>query len=265
VQSQPLFIIGAPRSGTTFLCNVLNQHPLIHITNESRIFVLVKDMMQARSKRPDLLGHEFRDLFIDFLHGHAGEMVERFYRKALGITVPIWGDKHPPYADPCVLSGRTKSQPRTPQSGSCLRLIRSSLPGAKFIHIHRDPRQVAHSLVRKNWTPSLDDGLNVWRQYVGEITEFLSETDPRRHLTIAYHDLLAAPEETSALIGRFLTLSDWSPITDFLLSQRQRPTPFSDPATDLRETYRKHPVRPVNGQRIEVASTTAERLGYSVS
>jgi hypothetical protein len=34
MRSQPLFVVGSPRSGTTFLVNVLNQHPSIQITNE---------------------------------------------------------------------------------------------------------------------------------------------------------------------------------------------------------------------------------------
>ncbi len=34
--SQPLFVLGSPRSGTTFLCFALNQHPLIRLTNERR-------------------------------------------------------------------------------------------------------------------------------------------------------------------------------------------------------------------------------------
>ena len=125
---QPLFVIGAPRSGTTFLCHILNQHPAIQLTNESRIFVLLKDLVEVRGKRPDLIGRDFRELFVDFLCSHAGSIVERFYRESLGIDTPIWGDKHPPYGDPSVLSGRTGSQPRSPQSGSCLRLIRTLLP-----------------------------------------------------------------------------------------------------------------------------------------
>ena len=33
----PFFIIGAPRSGTTFLQTVLDRHPDIFITNETRV------------------------------------------------------------------------------------------------------------------------------------------------------------------------------------------------------------------------------------
>ena len=238
MQSQPLFIIGAPRSGTTFLCHALNRHPLIQLTNESRTFVLLKHLMEDCALRPELIGEEYREEFLGFMHRNAGGLVERFHREALGTTAPIWGDKHPPYADPCLLSGRDGGQPYLPQSGSCLSLICSLLPSSKFLHIQRDAEQVARSLVHKGWTPSLAEGVNVWRQYIGEIAKFLSATDQRRHLTITYDELLAAPEATAASIGRFLCLPDWEEIEDFLVDQHLRPTPFSDPSTDLTMAYR---------------------------
>lgn len=177
------------------------------------------------------------------MRNHTSELVERFYRETLGITAPIWGDKHPPYADPTVLSGRDASRPRLPQSGSCLRLIGSSLPRAKFIHIQRDSEQVARSLVCKRWTPSFADGIDVWRQYVDEIGLFFEELAPHQRLTVRYRDLLAEPEAAAASIGRFLNLSDWTEIEDFLLEQHDHPTPFSDPSTDLAIAYREGSVR----------------------
>ena len=265
MQSQPLMIIGAPRSGTTFLCHVLNQHPQIHLTNESRIFAFLKDMIEARSARADLIGREFRDRFIEFVRRTGGEWVERFYREELGISAPIWGDKHPPYADPAVLSGRKGAVERLPRSGSCLGLIRTCLPSVKFIHIHRDPMQVAHSLVRKGWTASIDDGVRVWEQYVTEIVEFFGSIAIDRHLTIAYGDMLEWPEATAAAIGGFLKLADCGPIEAFLLAQRQRPTPFSDPVTDLSDSYRVRAARHANRQILSFAADTAERLGYAAS
>lgn len=55
MRSFPLFIVGAPRSGTTFLCSVLNAHPHIQLTNECRVFALVKEMLDVGGQRPDLL------------------------------------------------------------------------------------------------------------------------------------------------------------------------------------------------------------------
>lgn len=54
--SQPLMVIGAPRSGTTFLCNALNQHPDIGLTNESRIFAELLHRLQVAGTREDLVG-----------------------------------------------------------------------------------------------------------------------------------------------------------------------------------------------------------------
>lgn len=260
--SHPLIIIGAPRSGTTFLCNVLNQHPLIHLTNESRIFVWLKDVIEVSSGRPHLIGRDFRERFVDFIHRNAGELVERFYREDLGIAAPIWGDKHPPYADPALLSGRKGAAERLPRSGSSLRLIRSCLPNVKFIHIHRDPSHVAHSLVRKNWARSMEDGIRVWRQYITEIVEFFGQIDSGSHLTISYRGLLDRPEEMAAAIGHFLGLPDWRPIENYLKAQRLRPTPFSDPVTELSSAYRPRAARHSNGRALALAGENAALLGY---
>lgn len=264
MQSQPLMIIGAPRSGTTFLCHALNQHHLIQLTDEGRIFVCLKDLIESRCERPDLLGQSLRDRFVGFVRANAGTWVEQFYRQGLGITAPIWGDKHPSYADPAVLSGRKDGIERLPRSGSCLRLIRSCLPTARFIHIHRDPRDVAHSLLSRGWTGSVAEGVQVWRQYVTEITEFLAEIERDRQLTIAYSDLTHRIGASAAAIGRFLGLEEWMEIETFLLAQRQNPTPFSDPVTDLTAGRRPH-VRRHNRQTLALAGETAERLGYAPS
>jgi hypothetical protein len=264
MHSQPLFIVGAPRSGTTFLCHVLNQDTRIELTNECRIFVAFKDLIETRAKRPDLVGQPFRDPFVLFMRERVGELVERFYRETLGVTAPIWGDKHPPYADPSVLSGRRRSAPRLPKSGSCLRLIASSLPTAKFIHIHRNPREVAHSLVLKGWTPSVEDGLQVWRQYVEEVVAFMIEIDADRHLTIAYRDLIEEPAGAAARIGGFLGLPDCAAIAEFLLMQRQSPTPFSDPVTDVGQAFLRKAAPPgLNRQALALAGRAAARLGYA--
>jgi hypothetical protein len=265
MDSSPLFIVGAPRSGTTFLCSVLNVHPLIQLTNECRIFALLKHTLEVGAHRPDLLGVTSREHFSGFSRRTLGPWVERFYREELGITAPIWGDKHPPYADPTVLSGRTGSIGREPRSGSCLRLIRELLPQARFIHIHRDPRQVANSLLHKHWIGSIEDGIRVWEQYVSEIIEFFDEIPARHGLTVSYRSLIEDPHATAADIGQFLDVADAAPISDFLVSQRRCPTPFSDPVTDIADLY-VVPDAPAGDEKLlALAGTAATHLGYAAA
>jgi hypothetical protein len=237
MNSQPLWVVGAPRSGTTFLGAVLNRHPMVTLTNESRVFVLMKKVIEEDCAKPDLVDVEHRERFTGFLKREAGPLIERYYRQVLGADTPIWGDKHPPYADPAVLSGRQGARPVLPVSGSCLRLIREVIPASKFIHIHREPEQVARSLRGRGWVASLADGMAVWRQYVREIDEFFGEIESRKRLVVAYADLLEEPERTADALARFLELSDASPIASFLKAQHQTPTPFSTPVRDLEAVY----------------------------
>lgn len=265
MESFPLFIVGSPRSGTTFLCSVLNEHPLIQLTNECRVFALLKDMLEVGINRPDLLSTSCRDRFSTFSRRTLGNWVERFYREELETTAPIWGDKHPPYADPTILSGRVGSIERLPRSGSCLRLISELLPQARFIHIHRDPGRVANSLVHKRWIGSIEDGVRVWGQYVSEIIDFFEEIPASQALTISYRSLIEEAHPTGARIGRFLGLADTSPISDFLMSQRKAPTPFSEPVTDIADLYAV-PDTPINDDKLLVlAERAATHLGYAVA
>ncbi len=234
MQSQPLFILGAPRSGTTFLCCALNQHPEIDLTNEGRIFVLLKDLLTERAGRPDLLSQMYQSKFQSFIRRNAGAWIEQFYRDELGLTGRIWGDKHPPYGDPAVLSGRSGAAMNEPRSGSCLALIRECLPQARFIHLHRHPWQVAASMRRRGWVPSITAGLQVWRQHVHEIDTFLLDLPPADRLVLSFAELIERPEDVASEIAHFLDLETGIPIRDFLSEQRSNPTPFSAPTGDLR-------------------------------
>jgi hypothetical protein len=265
MQSSPLFIVGAPRSGTTFLCSLLNTHPQIELTNECRIFALLKSMLEVDAHRPDLLGAIHRDRLEAFGRRTLGIWVEQYYREELGIGAPIWGDKHPAYGDPTVLSGRIGAAERMPRSGSCLRLIRDALPQARFIHIHRDPRHVANSLLHKRWAASLEDGVRVWSQYVGEIIGFFDELPAHQKLTLPYRCLVEDSSQTVAMIGHFLGLEDASPISEFLATQRHAPTPFSDPVTDIADLYLVPSARPQNSAMLDLAGEAATMLGYAAA
>lgn len=263
MESQPLFVIGSPRSGTTFLCNVLNQHPLIELTNESRIFVLLQDLLEVRSRTPDLLEPVFRKPLTRFVRRNMGRWVEQFYREDLGVAAPIWGDKHPPYADPRVLSAHAAKLDSVPRTGSSLRTIRVALPHAKFIHVHRDPRQVAYSMLRKGWVASLEEAIAVWRRHLDEIDAFFGRIEADRHLTLRYADLVERPDPAAAAITGFLNLPDDGGMAEFLAAEQRDPTPFSEPVTDLAASHRTRRPAHLDSRALLLAGHHAERLGYA--
>jgi hypothetical protein len=239
--SQPLWVIGAPRSGTTFFGAMLDRHPEITLSNESRVFVWMKQAIEVDCARPDIIEPEHRERFTRFLKREGGGLIERYYREELGVKTRIWGDKHPPYSDPTLLSGREGTpenqgaRPREPRSGSALRLIRELLPESKFIHLRRDAEEVAQSLVSRKWIASVAFGMDVWRQYIAEIEGFLAELPPDRHLTVEYATLLQSPAEAAGAVARFLEV-DAAPLTAFLEAERAAPTPYSAPVRDLAST-----------------------------
>jgi Sulfotransferase family len=260
--SQPLFVIGAPRSGTTFLVQLLNRHPAIHITNETRIFVLLKEMIEIRSRHQWLLETPYQERFATFVRRHAGAWVEQFYREELGISRPIWGDKHPHYADPMVLEDEAKRVPGAP-SGSCLTLIRDCLPRAKFIHLHRDPCRVVFSLAQKKWVGSIDEGALVWRRHVEECLGFSDALGEGQCLSIAYADLLQRPTQALSAIVNLLALPDVGEMANFLAEQRRNPTPMSAPVTDLGAPDTFSLQADVEARILELAGPAAARLGYA--
>ncbi len=233
------------------------------------MFILLKDLVEGRCLRPDLLEPEYRDRFQHFLRRNAGAWIEKFYRESLGLVKPIWGDKHTSYGDPAVLSGRDGAAMTEPRSGSCLRLIRDCLPNAKFIHLHRHPWQVAASMKRRGWVESIEAGVQVWKQHVLEIEAFFAELDESSRLSLSFAELVEHPVMVASELGRFLGLDDATPLEHFLAGQRVKRTPFSCPTSDLRRPLALQMPAEWDCVAMEKSAEdeaeTATRLGYRLA
>ena len=93
-------------------------------------------------------------------------------------------------------------------------------PRARFIHVVRDGRDVAASLLRREWVdPSTGETVwccqdassaaQYWRHVVGTIRE-QAEAVAGRYLEIRYEDLIASPEQTLHRVLAFMGES-WDP------------------------------------------------------
>ena len=128
----PIVVFGAPRSGTTYLQEMLNVHPEVFVSHETRIFAWLHHALNEATEERRFLVTS-KEEFVSHLRTELPGVVRDFYR-SLAPEARYWGDKNPGYPD------------RT--NGDCLRTIADVFPGAWFVHIIRDGRDVCSSLVR---------------------------------------------------------------------------------------------------------------------
>lgn len=197
------FIVGTPRSGTTLLAELLARSADVHVTAETHFFRL-----RCRSVR-EASGP---------LAPGAAERVRDELRSALELprdeaAAPSATDELRPaaivrraFAAAARLSGRALLVEKTPDHALRWRAILHCFPAARFVHLVRDPRDVALSWRRVPWWPGGYVGPAWrWRRIVAEIAA-LERACPDRLLQIRYEDLVERPEATLRDIRRFLEI-----------------------------------------------------------
>ena len=153
--TRPIFVVGCPRSGTTMFTMMLHAHSRIAMPPETRFLLRVYRRQLAfgdltvpenRAKLADAIvrgkGTKFRDLGLDRRQvrraivdgpptvGSAVGTVFRLYADRFGKQ--RWGDKRPIYYQ-------------------SIPAIRRMFPDAQFVHLVRDGRDCAASLLRVPW------------------------------------------------------------------------------------------------------------------
>lgn len=215
----PVFIVGAPRSGTTLLQYILRSHPSLSLpTGESHFFI---PLMRGEASFGDLTRPENVRRVFEAMHRQSRSFVETdlhglrfdaaeltkacvadqrhtmrdiiawlFERNAAGEGKPRWGDKTPYYV-----------------------LHMSSLlrwwPNAQFVHIVRDGRDVAMSLFGRRHDFGVYNtyfAARYWEQYV-EVGHRQGGQIPAGHyLEIRYEDLLSDQRATLGKVCSFLDI-----------------------------------------------------------
>jgi Sulfotransferase family len=166
-----------------------------------------------------------REAFMQHLRTEIPKVIRDFYR-TLAPGASQWGDKNPHYAD-------------GPNAG-CLDLIAELFPGARFIHIIRDGRDVVSSLVRKR-----DPEGNPWASFEAAHVTWTSHTDrgavfgralpPNQYFEFYYEDLVTDDLAVAGELFRFLGLELDAEVEAFCRSERNERTPFSGPTRNLED------------------------------
>lgn len=183
-----LFVVGCPKSGTTWLVNLLNGHPQVVVRGEgSFAYQLLPAMTKAfdyfnehqqRFQKDEIT--QLRELDKLFLHRTAVDSILAHYVEASGrdiLQLRVVGDK-------------------TPQHGHNVALLGNLYPDSRILHIVRDPRDAAVSSwfhFGKGSDRSFEEHIpyyiqNVWGVHV-HLARSAGASLGERFLEIRYEDL----------------------------------------------------------------------------
>ncbi|MFP5224032.1 MAG: sulfotransferase [Actinomycetota bacterium] len=217
--TDPFFIIGAPRSGTTFLVELLNAHPKVMITDETRVMTHVSRILNDMpNDRRAVMNN--RAAWLEHLRAEFPRIVRGFYEKLGAPMDGRWGDKNPHYSE-------RRTDP------ACLETIDRLFPKSQFIHIVRDGRAVVSSLFSLGWAKNPAYAADVWRRHVEQSRDFGSTIGPKRYLEVTYEHLMAEPELVTKELFEFLGMDVSTEVERFLREEQEQRRPVSGATTDL--------------------------------
>jgi len=206
----PLFIVGMPRSGTTLMRALLNQHPRVSLALTESHFIPyfistfgdpppfhTRDQVEPFIKRFQQTVF-YQNLFqrgyvlhAEALYQHARldswasifEVILRHFSPRPNRADAIWGDKTPGYLNH-------------------MPLLKQLYPEAKFLHILRDPRDYCLS-ARQSWGKSIYRAAHRWQATLSK-ARLVGQSLGDAYLEVTYESLLGHTENVMGHIAEFL-------------------------------------------------------------
>jgi hypothetical protein len=206
----PVFIVGMPRSGTTLMRALLNQHPRISLALTESHFIPY--FMHIFGDPPPFHTRGQVELFIKRLHqtvfyqtlsqqgytfqaealyqqarldswASIFEVILKHFSPKAKRAEAIWGDKTPGYLNH-------------------MPLLKQLYPQAKFLHLIRDPRDYCLS-ARRSWGKSIYRAAHRWQATLSK-ARLVGQTLEDAYLEITYEALLSRTEDVMERIAEFL-------------------------------------------------------------
>ena len=214
--TNPVFIVGCDRSGTTLLRLMLTQHPELHVLHETGFL----DTLQPNQ---DLYGDfteaRQRWFFIRDLQTNAATS-ETYSFSAFDLTIQeaetalsqiaptnYAGAARALFAAAAKKKNASRWGDKTPRYLLDLPWLAQAFPEAQFVHIIRDGRDVASSIHRAGWKPNIRAAAQHWDARVSQGRKAGSNIPSSRYREVQYEVLVRDPEPTLQSLCKWLDLS----------------------------------------------------------
>jgi len=236
--NEPIFIVGAPRSGTTLLRNMLNRHPAIAIYRESDFHHYVYRRRRSFGSLGDLPNRQrlvkeylstgcVKRMQMDLQALEARLLEEGVGYEAFFLSLLRY------FAH---TQGKRRCGEKTPRHALITEALCEWYPGASIIHMVRDPRDVVASFLRMPWADhNVLGNARLWVRF--NLAARRSRHRPN-YLLVRYEQLVTQPEQELRRICTFVG-EDYS--ADMLV-------PNYDPTAD--RPWLRRAEEPVNTERL---------------
>lgn len=195
---EPIFLLGFPRSGTTWLNMVLRDYLDIGLVNEGTFIIGYARRYQPTGIIRDIDHLVERLSRLDFFH-----LMHKIYGVSINWPEVLSHARGREYAyliklilaDVAQQMDKRLTGSKNPGFGRNMELMLDHFPAAKFIHVIRDGRDCALSHYEMVW--GIQNAYVVatrWRDYIGEVRQSVIQR-PAHYLEMRYEDLLADPVE----------------------------------------------------------------------
>lgn len=226
--NNPIFVVGAPRSGTTLLQRMLRSHPRISSpTGESHFFI---PLLRDEARYGDLRRIENIRALLEYMHGRWAEFLDtdfhgvRFSVDAMAEAIHARGVSRMSEILDALFrinaegEGKARWLDKTPYYIHHIPTLLASYPDAQFVHIIRDGRDAVLSMLERAADIrvfNIEAGARLWGHYVETGRKAGKRVAPDQYLELRYEDILANPVDPVRRLCEFLNEDFSEKVIDF--------------------------------------------------